>query len=452
MNSTTIPIPMHTLNSGLIGVGAIDSNSVPDAFLLELMLKQLFRMGELKLFEVAQRMALGTQRAQSLLEQLRASKLVEVPRRGDVSGDISFAVTDAGCSQARKALEKSQYVGPSPVTLEEYKLQVALQSRRPYPTTVQVLKDAMGDMVIEPSLLPGLGSALNSGKAIYLYGPSGGGKTYLAEHLVKTLQGAIWVPYAIYVDGEAIQVYDPMVHQLIGAPVSMERPLTLDLDTDGRWMHCSRPVVITGCELTLEMLELDFDSVNHRYAAPPQVKANNGIFVVDDLGRQRITARDLLNRWITPLDRRVDYLGLHTGLKFQVPFDVTVIFSSNFTAEELSDPAFSRRLGYKIAVDAMERESYRAVVAQACRRAEVDFDQVSIDFMLDELHPASAQPYLPSVPYDVISKIRDRALYLGEPARLTPALIEWAWNVYFGLSASPPVRPVPIPGLQKAEK
>lgn len=424
--------PLHTLSDEVIGMDRNEQGGVPDAFLRDLLLKHLFHMGELKLYEVAHRMGLSNQRALALLEQLRVQQCVMVPRRGDVSSDISYSLTQAGESRARMALESSQYLGPAPVTLDEYTLQVGLQSRRPFPTTAAVLREALGDLVVDAAMLPALGSALNSGRAIYLYGHSGAGKTYLAERLVRTMRGQIWVPYAVYIDGEAIQVFDPMVHRVVEEAPEGQRRLHLEKAADGRWLRCARPAVITGGELTLQMLELDFDIVNHRYVAPPQMKANNGIFVIDDLGRQRVAPRDLLNRWITPLDRQVDYLGLHTGVKFQVPFDVTVIFSSNFPAEELTDPAFSRRLGYKIPVEPMHRDAYLTVVAQACKRASVEFDQASIDCLLDELHPAEAQPYLPCVPYDVISKIRDRAHYQGIAPRLSPALMRWAWHLNFG--------------------
>lgn len=450
MNS--LHTPLHTLSDEVIGMDAEEQRGVPDAFLRELLLKHLFHMGELKLYEVAQRMGLSNQRTQEVLEYLRAQQWVSVPRRGDVSSDISFSLTQAGENRARMALESSQYVGPAPVTLDEYTLQVGLQSRRPFPTTASVLREALGDLVHDANLLPVLGSALNSGRAIYLFGHSGSGKTYLAERLVKTMRGQIWVPYAVYIDGEAIQVFDPMVHRVVAEPPEATRRLHLESAADGRWLRCERPAVITGGELTLQMLELDFDIVNHRYVAPPQMKANNGIFVIDDLGRQRVAPRDLLNRWITPLDRQVDYLGLHTGVKFQVPFDVTVIFSSNFPADELTDPAFSRRLGYKIPIEPMHKDAYLAVIAQACKRAGVDFDPASIDYMLDELHTATTQPYLPCIPFDVISKIRDRALYQGTPPRLSPALVRWAWNLNFGLGGGGSDRLMQTHGNRKAEK
>ncbi|NMM20019.1 MAG: ATP-binding protein [Rhodoferax sp.] len=418
-------------------IGSAEAKGLPDAFLVELLLRHFSRMGELRLFEISQRLALSASRIETLLTHMRTLKLVEVPRRGAMEGDVSYALTELGHTQAKLASEKCQYVGPAPVTLDEYVSMVRDQSLRLHPTTVQRLKVAMGNLVIDEEMLPSLGSALNSGRAIYLYGPSGSGKTYLAEHLVKTLQGHIWVPHAIYVDSEVIQVFDPMVHRAVEESTLTERSLSRDAAPDGRWVRIERPVVITGGELTLQMLELEFDNLSHVYVAPPQMKANNGIFVIDDLGRQRISPRELLNRWIGPLDRHVDYLSLHTGGKFEVPFDVTVIFSSNLTPDELTDAAFARRLGYKILIGALSQTGYREVIAQACQRVGMEFDTEVVDFMIDHLHPSYEQAYLPCIPYDVISKIRDRARYLGQVPRLTPELIEWAWKMYFGAGDQP---------------
>jgi len=428
-----------------------DVLGVPDAFLIDLLLRHLSQMGELRLFEISQRLGLSAIRIGSLLEHMRSLQLIEVPRRGEIEGDVSYALTDDGHAQARLAFEKCHYIGPAPVTLNEYVSQVNKQSRRLQPTTARQLEEAMGDVVTEGDLLPTLGSALNSGKAIYLYGVSGAGKSYLAEHLVKTLQGDVWVPHAVYIEGEVIQVFDPMVHHAVEQPVPTERHLSREEVPDGRWVRVARPVVITGGELTLEMLGLEFDKLSRLYVAPPQMKANNGILVIDDLGRQRISARDLLNRWIVPLDRHVDYLGLHTGATFQVPFDVTVIFASNMTPEELTDPAFARRLGYKIPIGALSQEGYRKVIAQACQRAGVEFDAGPIEFMIDHLHPSYDTAYLPCIPYDVISKIRDRALYMGQSPRLTPELIEWAWKAYFSVGDKPQ-REVGSNGTEEREK
>jgi hypothetical protein len=422
-----------------------EAGRLPDAFLVELILRHFSRLGELKLFEVAELMGMSASRIDTLLTHMRSLQLLEVPRRGAFEGDVSYDLTEAGQRQARLAFEKCQYVGPAPVTLDEYTAQVALQSETQTSVKAAQLKAAMGDLVVAADMLPALGSAMNSGKAMYLFGDSGTGKTYLAEHLVKTLEGNIWVPHAIFLHGEVIQVYDPVVHRRVETPTG-ERGLARDLGADGRWVQTRRPVVIAGGELTLEALELEYDSHTRVHVAPPQLKANNGIFVIDDLGRQRVSARELMNRWIVPLDRHVDYLSLRTGGKFAVPFDVKVIFSSNLAPEELVDPAFARRLGYKIHIEPMEVSGYRTVIAQACQRTGVRPDAASIDFLVNTLHPRYGQPYLPCVPFDVISKIADRARYLEQPSEMKPELVEWAWHMYFGS----PDRPLQTSSLTQA--
>jgi len=422
-----------------------EAGRLPDAFLVELILRHFSRLGELKLFEVAELMGMSASRIDTLLTHMRSLQLLEVPRRGAFEGDVSYDLTEAGQRQARLAFEKCQYVGPAPVTLDEYTAQVALQSETQTSVKAAQLKAAMGDLVVAADMLPALGSAMNSGKAMYLFGDSGTGKTYLAEHLVKTLEGNIWVPHAIFLHGEVIQVYDPVVHRRVETPTG-ERGLARDLGADGRWVQTRRPVVIAGGELTLEALELEYDSHTRVHVAPPQLKANNGIFVIDDLGRQRVSARELMNRWIVPLDRHVDYLSLRTGGKFAVPFDVKVIFSSNLAPEELVDPAFARRLGYKIHIEPMEVSGYRTVIAQACQRTGVRPDAASIDFLVNTLHPRYGRPYLPCVPFDIISKIADRARYLEQPSEMKPELVEWAWHMYFGS----PDRPLQTSSLTQA--
>jgi hypothetical protein len=410
----------------------VDAARLPTAFLNDLALRHFSRLGELKLVQISQHLGQSVPFVDDLLTGMRKLGLLEVPRRGALEGDVSYALTDSGQRQARLAYEKCNYVGPAPVTLPEYVARVHKQSQHLLPVQAARLQQAMGDLVIEPSMLPTLGSALNSGKTIYLYGASGSGKTYLAEHLVKTINGHVWVPYAVYVNGEVIQVYDPVVHHPVPVAAVPARGLASELPTDGRWVLVERPVVIVGGELTLEMLDLAYDSHTRLHIAPPQMKANNGVFVVDDFGRQRVSPHELMNRWIVPLDRRVDYLALNTGTKFTVPFDVRVVFSSNLAPEDLVDPAFARRLGYKIQLLPMSAKSYRAVVAQACGRTGVPPDPAGIDYLVNTLHVRNHMPYLPSLPFDVISKISDRAQYLEEPPRITPEVLDWAWANYFG--------------------
>lgn len=407
---------------------------LPEAFLTELALRHFARRGELRMVAMARLLGVGVPATDALLNRMRALQLLEVPRRGSLEGDVSYALTDGGHRQARLAMDKCQYVGPAPVMLAEYVAQVRRQTQGVAAVKAGDLRQALGDLVIDEALLPSLGGALNSGKAVYLHGESGSGKTYLAEHLVKTLRGQIKVPHAVYVEGEVVQVYDPTVHRAAAAPHAGGdgRGLALEVDIDGRWVRIERPVVVAGGELTLAMLDLQYDPHTRVHVAPPQMKANNGIFVVDDLGRQRVAPRELMNRWIVPLDRQVDYLGLHSGVKFELPFDVKVVFSSNLSPEQLVDPAFARRLGYKIHVPPLAPAQYRVVIAQACARAGVPADAAAIDHLIDTLHPRHGQAYYPCIPHDVIGKLADRARYLEEPPHMTPELIEWAWTLYFG--------------------
>lgn len=412
-----------------------DVSGLPLAFLTDLTLRHFSRLGELKLYEVAHHLGMAASAVDGLLQHMRGLQLLEVPRRGAFEGDVSYALTDAGQRLARLAFEKCHYVGPAPVTVPEYMAQVHGQSQGLVHLRAERLRQAMGDLVLSPTLLPTLGAALNSGRAIYLYGDSGVGKTVLAEHMVKTLEGQIWVPHAVYVDGEVIQVFDPIVHRRVPVDALPARGLARHQVADGRWVRAERPVVIAGGELTLETLDLTYDPYTRVHVAPPQMKANNGIFVVDDLGRQRMSPHELMNRWIVPLDRHVDYLRLQTGAKFAVPFDVRVVFSSNQAPSQLVDDSFVRRLGYKIHLTPMDAVSYRIVVAQACAKAGVTPDAAAIDHLVNTLHPHYTQPYLPCVPFDVISKIADRARYLEEPACMTPELLDWAWHIYFGATA-----------------
>lgn len=443
------PATAPLLKAATPGAAPLEATTVeglPASFMTELVLRHLSRKGELKLFALAQQLGLRVSVVDPLLQQMRGLALVEVPRRGTLDGDISYALTDAGHRAARQAFDTCHYVGPAPVTLAEYVDQVNEQAQQQPAVRADRLQQALQGMVIAPELLPTLGSALNSGKAIYLHGHSGTGKTFLAEHLVRTMQGPIWVPHAIYIDGEVVQVFDPIVHRRVPVAAVPERTLARERCTDGRWVRSERPVVIAGGELTLDTLDLAYDPHTRLHNAPPQLKANNGIFVIDDFGRQRASPTELMNRWIVPLDRHVDVLRLNTGIPFVVPFAVRVIFSSNQAPGALVDPAFARRLGYKLHIQALSADRYREVVAQACARTGVPPDPAGIDYLVEVLHPRSDQDFYPCIPFDVISKIADLDRYLDQPPRLTPELLDWAWRTYFGHEHAPAVTDVPKHG------
>lgn len=403
---------------------------IPFPFLVDLTLKTFFAGGQLKLWEVADRMKLPAAVMEPLLGFMRAERLCEVAHRGPADTDISYQLTDAGRARAESTLARSQYVGPAPVSLHAYVAQVERQSVARMRVSQDTMRRAFDGIVIRDSLLDQIGTALNSSRALLVYGPSGSGKTYIAEHLVNVLYGDIHVPYALYIDGEVILVYDPLVHhpaREAACHEGLDRPRS----GDERWVLCRRPVVMTGGELTMSLLDLQFDSNTRFYAAPPQVKANNGLLIIDDLGRQLVQPEQLMNRWIVPLDRRIDHYALHTGKKFSLPFDVNVVFSTNLLPAELADGAFLRRLGYKVCVGPVDDADYRRIFLEVCARTGVPYSEEAYNYLLREHHDAEERPLLACIPLDIVSKLRDRAEYLGRPAEMTKDSLRWAWESYF---------------------
>jgi SpoVK/Ycf46/Vps4 family AAA+-type ATPase len=287
------------------------------------------------------------------------------------------------------------------------------------------------DIVVSPVALGQLGTAMNSGRAIFIHGPAGSGKTYLAERLAGLLQGHIAVPHALTVDGEVVQVFDPMIHTPIDDAPEPRESLDRRVLTDTRWVRCKRPSVLTGGELTLDMLDLRFDPGSRFYQAPPHLKANNGIFIIDDLGRQRCSPEELMNRWIVPMDRRIDYLSLHTGYKFLVPFDVIVVFSSNMPPEQLADGAFLRRIGYKIHIGPLSEADYEKIFRQVCASSAIPYSDEAFRYLLRERHEKEQRPLLACYPRDLLGQVRDLARYEGTAPRLDGRTLDWAWNNYF---------------------
>lgn len=407
-----------------------EDTGLPLLFLVELAAKLLFVRGQMRLTEISQHLRLPATVLEGLLAFMRGERLCEVTRRGETDGDVQFDLTDAGRARASEFLTRCKYAGPAPVSLPAYVAQVERQSVTHMRVTREGVDSAFRGLVIKPSVRDQLGAAMGSGRALFLWGPAGAGKTYLAERLALLLEGDIAVPHAILIDGEVVQVFDPLIH----VPVETDaRPAALDnlQRPDQRWVRCRRPVAITGGELTLRMLDLDYDAGTGFYQAPPHVKANNGLFVVDDLGRQLVTPEQLMNRWIVPMDRRHDYLALHNGTKFSLPFDVVLVFSTNLRPAEVADPAFLRRLGYKIHIGPMDEHEYRAIFMQVCDATGVPFDENAFRTLVDEFHATHEQPLLACYPRDIVNQIADLARYRGDPARLTPATLHWAWHNYF---------------------
>ncbi|MDN4055908.1 ATP-binding protein [Massilia sp. YIM B02763] len=415
----------------------VEDTGLPFLFLVELVAKVLHRRGQLRLPELASHLKLGVGVIDPLITFLRAEKLCEVARVGSsgTDADLCYQLTDAGRARAATALARNAYAGPAPVTLAAYTAQVAAQSVGNVQVTRAAMADAFSGIVVNPQVLAQLGAGMNSGRALFMYGLAGSGKTYLAERLRDLLTGAIAVPYALMVDGEVIPFFDGVQH--VPAGVCELAPTGIDRGSapDARWVRdVRRPAALAGGELTLEMLDLRFDPHTRLYQAPPHLKSNNGIFIIDDLGRQRCTPEALMNRWIVPMDRNVDYLTLHTGHTFQVPFDVIVVFSSNFVPQRLSDGAFLRRLGYKIEVPPASRDEYEQLFRQACARTGVAFDGGAFDYLL-RLHRERDVPLLACHPRDLLRQLSDLARYEDRAPELSSRTLDWAWDNYFAAAA-----------------
>jgi hypothetical protein len=324
----------------------LEEVSIPRSLLTDLMLRHLRAQGVSSLRSLSGLMKLSSSVVHSLFEQLRKQHLVEV--KASTGLDYSFTLTQAGRNLAAERSETCRYTGAAPVSLAEYTDAVRAQVPE-VEVTRSLLRAVLSDLVVPDSLLDQLGPALVSQRSLFLYGPTGNGKSSYSERIVRIYRDAIVVPYAVEIDGQIMTVFDPVLH----------RPLAADDHTsDPRWVVCERPCVTAGGELVSSMLDMRFDETSGTYAAPVQVKANNGVFIIDDFGRQAISPRELLNRWMAPLERRVDYLSLSYGIKFEVPFELLLVFSTNFSPDDLADEAFLRRIPNKVYVGNVDDEIF----------------------------------------------------------------------------------------------
>lgn len=414
------------------------ATGLPPTALAELALKVMLQHGLVHLAELSQHLRLSPSVLEAIFLFLRKETLVEVQRRGATDGDVSFALTQAGRLRAHEALERNLYTGPAPVTLQAYVAQVQAQSVFDMGITEGRLTQGLQGVVLGQGIRDQLGAAMNSRRAIMLYGPAGSGKTFIAEQMGRLLHGHVAIPHAIWVDGEIVRVFDPLVHHPAGENPDGLPSLDHRGRSDTRWVLCERPMVVSGGELTMEMLDLVFDPRAGYYQAPPHVKANNGLFLVDDLGRQIVTPRQLMNRWIVPMERRHDYLMLRNGGKFCIPFDVMLVFSTNLAPADVADEAFLRRIGYKIFVGPVGRDDYRQILRDVCADQGVAFDEATFERLLADYHGPHRRPLLACYPRDLINQIADFAAYHGRRPEFTPQMLHWAWHNYFASHALHP--------------
>lgn len=404
---------------------SLEASGLTQALVEDLVLKHLLVLGEFRMADVAQRVKLPVSVVEAVLEEQRRENLVEVKGSPNFAKtSYVFRLTEAGQRKGEEALRLCRYAGPAPVSLEDYSEMVQKQTLKGFINGDESLRSALSDLVVDESILRRLGPAMSSGQALFLHGPAGNGKTSIAEAIGRSLPEQVYVPYAVAVGGEIVSVYDPVCHEAIEEPEEAE-------ESDPRWILIRRPVVSVGGELSLDMLDLTFSHSNRYYEASLQMKANNGLFILDDFGRQQSDPVQILNRWVVPLERHVDHMTLDSGMRFVIPFDVLVVFSTDLEPKELVHEAFLRRLRYKIRIERPSKEEYLAIFKKVCRARGVDFCPEAYGYLEEQWYGAQRVRRSACHPRDLIDHIVNCARYYGKVPQLTRENLIAACADYF---------------------
>jgi predicted ATPase with chaperone activity len=419
-------------------ISSLEDTGLSPLWLQDLALKILYFQGYLSGFRIAEELSLPfAGLVDQILETLKREKSIEVKssQMGLGEGSYLYAITGGGIVRAREALERSQYAGPAPVPIDVYNEAIRRQARGRMVVTSRAMRQILAHLVLSENTFQRLGPALNSGNSIFLYGPPGNGKTSVAKAFGNlVLSQGMYIPFALYMGGQVVKLYDSVNH--LRAPDDDATPmgsgaLRSATRRDSRWVKIRRPFVIVGGELTMEGLDLVFDDVNKYYEAPFQVKANGGILLIDDFGRQQVRPRDLLNRWIVPLENRLDYLTLHTGRKVEVPFDVLVVFSTNLPPRDLVDEAFLRRLRHKIEIGDPSYEEYREIFLRVAGQKGIQYNDQGLAYLLQEWYIKRGRKLRASHPRDLCDQILDIAGYLSTEPVMSRELLDQAAQSYF---------------------
>ncbi|HEX6315829.1 MAG TPA: hypothetical protein VFZ73_13255 [Gemmatimonadaceae bacterium] len=400
----------------------IEATGIRRKVLEDLALKILHLTGELSLRELAERMRVPLRIVDEIFGRLRKENLCHVT--GMAAGIHRIVTTSEGKERAIELLAVTQYAGPVPVSLPAYVDRVKAQTVRNLNIDAAMVRRAFARLVLPDETITQLGTALASGRAIFLYGPPGTGKTTIADSMLRLFEvETIWVPYAVEADGQIIEVFDPGIHRALPQPD--------DHDHDARWVRCERPRVMVGGELTIDMLDLQYNPASRFYAAPVQMKASNGLLIVDDFGRQRVRPDELLNRWVVPLDRSIDFLTLAGGRKIEIPFDMLVVFATNLDPSDLVDEAFLRRIQTKIRLNSITRDDFHEISRRVCSDLDLEYQHAPIDALIDTITHELQLELRACFPGDLIQQVCWTARYRREVPRLDATSLDLACRTYF---------------------
>lgn len=417
-------------------IKSLEDTGLSSGFLQDLVLKTMYFRGQMSGNEIAEAVRLPFQNVVGkVMEFLRREQFCEVIGSGGLTAaTFQYTITGKGGERARERLERTTYVGPAPVPWDDYVASMKSQGTERLKVNPKRMKQALSHLVLEQDVFERIGPAANSGKSLFLYGPPGNGKTTIAESIGRMiLTNFIYIPYAVEIDGQIIKVYDEINHVAIPEG-ERTRGGTGSLNsrrTDTRWIKIKRPVIMVGGELTLDGLELMFDPINKYYEAPFQMKANGGMFLIDDFGRQQVRPRDLLNRWIVPMEKQIDFLALHTGQKVEVPFEVLIVFSTNLPPADLVDEAFLRRIRHKIEVKSPTYDSYREIFKRVIKARNIPYDEAGLQYLLKEYYVKPKRKLRANHPRDLLEQLVDIADYLDVKPELSKDLLDRAAESYF---------------------
>ncbi|UWQ17539.1 ATPase [Jannaschia sp. M317] len=401
--------------------------------LRDIMLKTVFRKSIETTREISEAIRLTTGLTQQLIDQLREAGLMQATgtMHAGASAEMGFQLTDTGKARAADALAQSEYYGPMPVPLAAYKKQVTAQSVKNIKITRQRLLKAMGHLILPSNLLDQLGPAVGSGRSVLMYGPPGNGKSSIAEGIRAALGDNVWIPHAIEYAGQVITLYDPIVHTPVEQVDDGDSLRKTNLRVDTRYILCQRPTVMTGGELSLDMLDLKYNPVARTYQASLQLKSSGGVFIVDDLGRQAEPPQTIVNRWIVPMEMGYDILALQSGEKFEVPFDTLVVFSTNYHPNKIFDQAALRRIFFKVLIDGPNQAEFLKIFAMVAKKKKFELDEASLVHLLKKKYPEINNVYANFHGQFLIDQMIAACNFEGLPYRMTPDLVDRAWANLF---------------------